>query len=183
MSNTKYKYQFIDITTPSRSNMERNEAELRKMPPTDRRAFLAKLKFWRWVINCGVVIFITLMVMSGSTSDAVVELYPNTKLGLYDAAERILLAQEATDRLPSGYRIDESRTNEEILCIKAWDGSWMTWSRDTPHAMLEEEYGSGYLFYVFFTLVLLLPGLVLGTIITHLVPRKYSLLWRVIEFE
>lgn len=178
--NTKYvRYPH----TPALSKKERDEEQLSKMTRRERRELFAQFQVARWIINCGLGFFLTVMLLTSSfMGDVLVDLYPDTYAGLHDAAEIILADPDASDKLPAGYWIDENKTTQRILCLKAWDGSWMTWSWSSSHPWMELDQGSGWFFPVTLALSTLLIGVVLGTLVTKIVPLKHSLLWRFSEF-
>ncbi|MBQ8298687.1 MAG: hypothetical protein IJX99_02290 [Clostridia bacterium] len=170
-------------STPALTKKERDEIYLAQMTRSERHEFFMKFHFHRKIFNTIIAWFVCMMLLGFPfLSDALTALYPDTYAGLHNAAEIILANPDATDQLPAGYWIDEGKTTERILCIKAWDGSWMTWSWSSSHPWMELQHGSGWFFPIMLGLSTLVCGVVLGSIVTKIVPLKHSLLWRFSEF-
>lgn len=154
----------------------------RRMTRKERREMIANFQVSRLIFNCFMSWFIIVMFLTASfMGDFLTALYPNTYAGLQDAAEIILANPDATDQLPTGYWIDENKTTERILCLRAWDGSWMTWSWSASPHWNELQHHSGWFFPVTLALSTLIIGVVLGILVTKFVPLKYSILWHFSE--
>ena len=172
--------------TPGFSKKELDEEQHRGATKKEKIPGFAWFQFARFLFStCIFMVILTIFSNTSFMDDVRSNLHSNINYKLLEYTQLIRSNPQATDQLPLGYWIDETRTSDRILCIKSWSGDSMTCSLSygdnyVGNFRLEPGWLRTPLGVTTLTLVL---GMILSALFIIIIPWRYTLFWRILGFK